>query len=110
MESGKLLFELRGYKLRGVWTLFRTGGRRQTDDGSQWLLMKKPDAGVAPAGGRRRRGRVAARVRAVGPDRRGELRDGCDRIEEVRTGIEASDAPRRLVDPRSLPLMLATRR
>ncbi len=108
MESGKLLFELRGYKLRGVWTLFRTGGRRQTDDGSQWLLMKKPD--------------TAARPREVeGGDEDGlppesvlsgltveELRDGCDRIEEVRTGIEASDAPRRLVDPRSLPLMLAT--
>ena len=107
MESGKLLFELQGYKLRGVWTLFRTGGRRQTDDGSQWLLMKKPDA--------------AARPQEEGDDEDGlppesvlsgltveELRDGCDRIEEVRTGIEASDAPRRPVDPRSLPLMLAT--
>ncbi|MCY3930365.1 MAG: DNA ligase D [Acidobacteria bacterium] len=108
MESGKLLFELHGYKLRGVWTLFRTGGRRQTDDGSQWLLMKKPDAAAHPR-------------EEEGGDEDGlppesvlsgltveELRDGCDRIEEVRTGIEASDAPRRLVDPRSLPLMLAT--
>ena len=107
MESGKLLFELQGYKLRGVWTLFRTGGRRQTDDGSQWLLMKKPDA--------------AARPREDGDDEDDlppesvlsgltveELRDGCDRIEEVRAEVEASDAPRRPVDPRSLPLMLAT--
>lgn len=108
MESGKLLFELHGYKLRGVWTLFRTAGRRQTDDGSQWLLMKKPDA--------------AARPREDGAEGDDELppesvlsgltveevRDGCDRIEEVRAEIDASEAQRRRVDPRSLPLMLAT--
>src|SRR5881296_127284 len=45
MEKGKLLFELRGYKLRGVWTLVRTkrpaGSRGPLKD---WLLIKKPDA------------------------------------------------------------------
>ena len=44
MEKGKLLFELRGYKLRGVWTLFKT--KRGEKD---WLLVKKPD-GYAGAG------------------------------------------------------------
>ncbi len=39
LEEGKFLFELRGYKLRGVWTLVR--GKRET---KEWLLMKKPDA------------------------------------------------------------------
>lgn len=106
MESGKLLFELHGYKLRGVWTLFRTGGRRRSSDGSQWLLMKKPDAAARP------------REEGDGQDELPpesvlsgltveELRDGCDRIEEVREEIEASEARRRPVDPRSLPLMLA---
>lgn len=37
LEKGKLLFELRGYKLNGVWTLVRT------KKGKEWLLIKKPD-------------------------------------------------------------------
>ena len=41
MKSGKLLFELRGYKLKGIWTLFRTKGRGGS--GKEWLLVKKPD-------------------------------------------------------------------
>ena len=107
MESGKLLFELHGYKLRGVWTLFRTGGRRQTDDGSQWLLMKKPDAAARPqeeAGGEDELPPESV-LSGLTVE---ELRDGCERIEDVRAGIEASAAPRRQVDPSSLPLMLAT--
>lgn len=40
LEKGKLLFELRGYKLRGVWTMFRIS---KNDKGNDWLLVKKPD-------------------------------------------------------------------
>lgn len=43
-EEGKLLFELRGHKLRGVWTLVRT----KELDGRHWLLIKKPDAAATP--------------------------------------------------------------
>lgn len=39
LEKGKLLFELKGYKLRGIWTLVRT-----KPNPKQWLLIKKPDA------------------------------------------------------------------
>jgi len=42
--AGKLLFELRGHKLRGVWTLVRT----KELDGRHWLLMKKPDGAATP--------------------------------------------------------------
>lgn len=45
-EKGKLLFELRGHKLRGVWTLFRT--KRGEDN--EWLLVKKPDGASTRAG------------------------------------------------------------
>ena len=107
MESGKLLFELHGYKLRGVWTLFRTGGRRQTDDGSQWLLMKKPDTAARPQEDADGEDELPPESVLSGLTVE-ELRDGCDRIEQVRAEIEASDAPHRPVDPRSLPLMLAT--
>lgn len=40
-EKGKLLFELRGYKLKGRWTLVRT--KRAPN---QWLLIKERDAYV----------------------------------------------------------------
>ncbi|HYV68293.1 MAG TPA: DNA polymerase ligase N-terminal domain-containing protein, partial [Myxococcales bacterium] len=44
IHDGKLLFELRGYKLRGAWTLVRTRGR-------EWLLIKETsDAHVRRAG------------------------------------------------------------
>lgn len=46
LEKGKLLFELRGYKLRGVFTLVKTKG----DGTNEWLLIKKPDAHAAPEG------------------------------------------------------------
>ncbi len=105
MESGKLLFELQGYKLRGVWTLFRTGGRRQKDDGNQWLLMKKPDGAARPES---ESGEDALPPESVLSGLTvEELRDGCERIEEVRAEVGASEARRQRVDPRSLPLMLA---
>ena len=44
-EKGKLLFELRGHKLRGRWTLVRMKGPRQREagDGKEWLLIKERD-------------------------------------------------------------------
>jgi bifunctional non-homologous end joining protein LigD len=105
MESGKLLFELQGYKLRGVWTLFRTGGRRQKDDGNQWLLMKKPDGAARPESEGGEDDLPPESVLSGLTVE--ELRDGCERIEEVRAEVRASEARRRRVDPRSLPLMLA---
>jgi bifunctional non-homologous end joining protein LigD len=45
LEKGKLLFELRGYKLRGVWTLVKM---KKTE--RDWLLIKERDALVADPG------------------------------------------------------------
>lgn len=45
LEKGKLLFELRGYKLHGLWTLVKT---RQ--DERSWLLIKERDAYEDPEG------------------------------------------------------------
>ena len=39
MQKGKLLFELRGYKLRGSWTLVKI---KKGD--KEWLLIKERDA------------------------------------------------------------------
>ena len=40
MRKGKLLFDLKGYKLRGRWTLVRTKG----GEDNHWLLIKERDA------------------------------------------------------------------
>ena len=47
LAQGKLLFDLFGYKLRGRFTLVRTGGarsKRGAEPSKEWLLIKKPDA------------------------------------------------------------------
>ncbi len=105
LENGKLLFELHGYKLRGVWTLFRTGGRRQTDGGNQWLMMKKPDAAARP--GSEGGADDLPPESVLSGLTVEELRDGCERIEEVRAEVAESGARQHNVDPRSLQLMLA---
>ena len=45
LESGKLLFDLRGFKLNGRWTLVKT---RQSEN--SWLLIKESDAWVDERG------------------------------------------------------------
>ena len=45
MEKGKLLFELKGHKLHGRWTLVRMKGtnKNTTDNGNEWLFIKERD-------------------------------------------------------------------
>ena len=45
LRKGKLLFELKGYKLRGKWTLVKT--KRNLKD---WLLIKERDNYVSKSG------------------------------------------------------------
>ncbi|TDJ25589.1 MAG: DNA ligase D [Gammaproteobacteria bacterium] len=57
-RTGKLLFELAGYKLRGRWTLVRMKHRRterdepgglENEPGNEWLLIKEHDGWTQPA-------------------------------------------------------------
>src|SRR5437870_13124952 len=41
MKAGKLLFELKGFKLKGMWTLVRIKG----ETGKEWLLIKETGDG-----------------------------------------------------------------
>lgn len=50
-EKGKLLFELRGFKLHGRFTLVRTK-RQGQGESKEWLLIKKPDAYAGADGAR----------------------------------------------------------
>ena len=45
LEKGKLLFELKGYKLKGMWTLVKM---KKTE--KEWLLIKERDQYVQPGG------------------------------------------------------------
>jgi bifunctional non-homologous end joining protein LigD len=47
VRDDRIDLELRGEKLRGAWTLTRTGGRRG-EDGKDWLLIKRSDRGAPP--------------------------------------------------------------
>ncbi len=47
LAKGKLLFDLKGYKLRGRWTLVRT----KRGNGNHWLLIKERDAYEDAGGG-----------------------------------------------------------
>ncbi|HEX9887171.1 MAG TPA: DNA ligase D [Longimicrobiales bacterium] len=47
LEKGKLLFELRGYKVRGLWTLVHTPKAGE----KHWLLIKERDAFVQKGAG-----------------------------------------------------------
>ena len=46
LQSGKLVFQLHGHKLAGLWELVRTSKRGEKKD--QWLLFKKRDAWARP--------------------------------------------------------------
>ena len=100
LDQGKLLFELRGYKLRGVWTLFKT--QRKTG-GNEWLLVKKPD-------------RWARDSDDADPPEHSiysgltveELREGGHRSHQLSEKLEEIEAPRRKVDPEKQRVMLAT--
>ena len=43
LAKGKLLFELKGYKLKGKWTLVKIKKSEK-----EWLLIKKRDAAAVP--------------------------------------------------------------
>ena len=101
--KGKLLFELRGYKLRGIWTIFRTNPpahRRKKGDPNQWLLMKKPDE----AADKERELPEASILSGLTVE---ELRDGDSRLQQAREEIESLEQPTHRIDPRKHKLMLA---
>ncbi len=96
--AGKLLFELHGHKLRGVWTLVRTAA----GGGKEWLLIKKPDGGSLVAGAA-----IPGDASVLSGLTIEQLRAGYDPMVETRRSLAASGAPRTRVDPRAVDPMLA---
>lgn len=96
-DAGKILFELRGFKMRGVWQLIRT---KQGD--KDWLLIKKPDAYSAEEG-----------TKEVGQESIlsgltvEELAEGRSHADELRAALEEIGAPKKRVRPIDQSPMLA---
>ncbi|MEM7480513.1 MAG: DNA ligase D [Acidobacteriota bacterium] len=97
LESGKLLFELRGFKLRGLWTLVKTSRSPK-----EWLLIKKPDAWSTGEGAEDLPAESVLSGLTVE-----ELRDGSDRAERIRDQLDDMGALRGTVELESLSPMLA---
>lgn len=100
MEKGKLLFELEGFKLKGLWTLVRT-----KRDPKEWLLIKKPDVFSDPENKKTPPPESILSNRTVQ-----QLRDGVDVAAELRADLEKLGAPKRAVTPAGSLIMLAERR
>ncbi len=96
LEKGKLLFELRGYKLHGKWTLVKI--KKSERD---WLLIKERDAWVASPGDQFPEVSVLSGLTVE------EVKAGETRAHDLRTALEKTGAPRTRVDPRTVDVMLA---
>jgi bifunctional non-homologous end joining protein LigD len=102
LVKGKLLFELRGYKMRGVWTLVRTKGRGK-EKSRDWLLIKHDgDAWTGAEGAR-----LLTPESIYSGLTLEELRDGSKRSDEIQEELVRLGAPRSHVAPRKVAFMLA---
>jgi len=96
LAKGKLLFDLRGYKLRGRWTLVKIKkGERE------WLLIKERDQHVRVPGTEFPEQSVLSGLTVE------ELQAGQDRAEAVRARLRDLEAPAGPVPPDAGYLMLA---
>jgi len=87
----KILFDLKGYKLRGRWALIHTG-RRPGQDKKQWLLIKKSDGASMPVEQQSfDQGSVVSGLTVE------DLRDQTSRAADIRADLETANAPKRQV-------------
>jgi bifunctional non-homologous end joining protein LigD len=96
LAAGKLLFELEGYKLHGLWTLVKL--KKSEKD---WLLIKERDAWASAEPDAFPPESVLSGLTVE------ELGAGGDRSEAIRRELVRLGAPRRPVDGGSVKLMLA---
>ncbi len=96
-ETGKLHFELRGYKLRGIFTLIKT---KRGDN--QWILFKKRDGHEVPGDEP-----ALAETSVLSGLTVEQLAAGETRAGQVEAALRRAKAPRRRVDPMKVDVMLA---
>jgi bifunctional non-homologous end joining protein LigD len=101
LASGKLLFDLEGFKLRGRFTLVRTA--RAGAGSNEWLLIKKADAYAT------RDPIPHADVSVLSGRRLAEIQGGAPRLAKLARAIERSGARAGRVDAARVRPMLAER-
>ncbi len=106
IRAGKLDLALRGYKLRGAFTLVRTGhGSRSSGDGKQqWLLIKKRDQYASEDDVTQLHSRSVLSGLAVE-----EMYEASAAGEAVAAELARAKTPKitGALDPRDFPLMFA---
>ncbi|HSK18711.1 MAG TPA: DNA ligase D [Longimicrobiales bacterium] len=99
LDKGKLLFELRGHRMRGRWTLVKVKRGE-----NEWLLIKERDALEG-------KDRDTFSHDSILTGRTLEdLRTGRDRDADLTQHVTALDAPRRALAPSDMRVMLAETR
>jgi bifunctional non-homologous end joining protein LigD len=96
LAKGKLLFELRGHKLHGLWTLVKL---KKGD--KEWLLIKERDAYESAAGPPPPEQSVLSGLTVE------DLKAGRTPADDIRAELERLGAPKREVRGDTAPLMLA---
>ena len=96
LEKGKLLFELKGYKLHGKWTLVKI--KKSEKD---WLLIKERDQWVKSPGDEFNEQSVLSGLTVE------EVKAGVTPTTRVRRAIEDAGAAKSYVDIMTLKPMLA---
>lgn len=107
MRDGEIKFELRGYKLRGAFTLVHTGkhrrGRGSGKGSDEWLLIKKRDPW---AEGWLAAGQPIAATSILSGLTVDELAGGAARIAALRAELAGRGLPARTIEPRGFQPML----
>jgi bifunctional non-homologous end joining protein LigD len=96
LETGKLLFELQGYKLHGLWTLVKL--KKSEKD---WLLIKERDAWASADPQELPAESVLSGLTVE------DLGAGRNQGDAIRAELTRLGAPRRPVEVKSVKLMLA---
>src|SRR5689334_21395149 len=96
LEKGKLLFELKGYKLHGKWTLVKI---KRTE--KEWLLIKERDGYMKSPGDQFDETSVLSGLTVE------QVKEGEKPGARIREAVAAAGATKAKVDPRSVKPMLA---
>jgi bifunctional non-homologous end joining protein LigD len=105
VREGKLLFELKGFKLKGMWTLVRIKG----ETGKEWLLIKETgDAHVrrgaqAPYDDSSILSGLAVEELQARGRRAEEIRAGCLRLKAPERPVSGEEVQPMLAEPRGDP-------
>jgi bifunctional non-homologous end joining protein LigD len=102
-EKGKLLFELRGYKLRGRWTLVKIKDR-ESDADNTWLLIKERDGLEGPD----REVPEASILSGLTVEQLGDGYDPADPILDMLAGLDAPGRP--VAADEARPMLAETRK